>query len=98
MKYDPTKEEDDAKALFRQQVPKSFLTLQNKCLAYVEHCQDLVEPTTEGAWQEGEGPGCHDGLMPVMNEEEFRYMYNTCTCTCACVHVCGKYVCVYPLV
>ena len=83
MKYDPHMEEDDAKALFRQQVPKSFLTLQKKCLEYVEHCQDWVEPSMEGAWQQGEGPGCHDGLMPVMNEEEFRYR---CTCTCECVH------------
>ena len=87
VKYVPDMEEDNAKALFRQQVPKSFLTLQQKCLDYAEQCQDWVEPAVGGAVHQlcnGAGPhngeGLHNGagrdceevLVPVMNEEEFR--------------------------
>lgn len=78
MKYVPDMEEDDAKALFRQHVPKSFLTLQLKCHEYVQRCQDWVEAPTEGVeqWlQNGADPADNEGLIPVMNEEEFRYWY-----------------------
>ena len=88
-------DEDNPKALFRQQVPKSFLTLQQKCLEYAEHCADWAEPVIGGEDHQlhnGVGRGCEEVLVPVLNEEEFRY---TCTCTCKCIYM---YMYVYTYV
>ena len=76
VKYDPGMNESDPKALFQQQVPKSFQTLQKRCREYVEGCQKWVEPAGDGAEpqpQNGMGPACGEGRDPVMSEEEFRY-------------------------
>ena len=99
VKYAPDMKEDDTKALFRQQVPKSFLTLQEECREYVRHCPDWAEPAVENGVRQrlpnGVGPGCdhEEGLVPVMNEEEFRYnaymdmhVHVCIVHTCRCVH------------
>ena len=63
MKYDPNMKEDNHRALFMQQVPKSFLTLQQMCLDHAEQCRDLAEPTDnhQPHPQNGEGGGSDNG-------------------------------------
>ena len=76
--YKPELKADDPRALFQQQVPKSFLTLQQKCHEFVEQCQEWVEPYVEGAGLIQNGVVHEEGLEPVMNEEEFRCRYHSC--------------------
>ena len=77
-------EEDSPKALFKQQVPKSFLALQKKCVEYAKQCRDWMEPADEQPHPCAVGSPNRTTLQngterderrdPVMNEEEFRYV------------------------
>lgn len=71
VKYVPNMQEDDAKALFQQQVPKCFVTLQEECEKYAKQCQNWVELGNQHLHNGGEYVD-EEGLVPVMNEEEFR--------------------------
>lgn len=71
MKYVPDMQENDAKALFQQQVPKSFVTLQEKCDMYAKQCKSWVELGNQQLQNGGEHVD-DEGSVPVMNEEEFR--------------------------
>ena len=82
--YDAGMEEDSPRALFKQQVPKSFLTLQQRCLEYAERCRDWAEPTETQPHPHNGGEGLQNGTAlpngtereerkdPVMSAEDFR--------------------------
>ena len=82
MKYDPAMAEDSHKALLMQQVPKSFLTLQQMCLEHAQNCREGAEPMENQPHpQNGKGVAENGTALPngtgnmckdVMNEEEFR--------------------------
>ena len=64
-------QENDPKALFQQQVPKSFVTLQEKCDEYAKKCKGWAELGKQQLHNGGEHVD-DEGSVPVMNEEEFR--------------------------
>lgn len=88
MKYDADMKEDSHRALFMQQVPKSFLRLQEECLEYAEKCRDWTDPVDNQQPHPHNGRGgsvngtalpngtgqteTQERKDPVMNEEEFR--------------------------
>lgn len=73
MKYAPEMDEDDPKALFQQQVPKSFVTLKERCQEYVKRCQNRIDTDVKPQLQNGVEDTGGETRDPVMSEDEFRY-------------------------
>ena len=61
VEYKPDMAENDPKALFQQQIPKSFLDLQDAIRQAVASCH-------------------HQRAVPIMQEEEFKWVFLDC-CT-----------------